>query len=302
MTRASIDIGSNTINLLIAKASVSGLETVFFERIPALLGKGGMQQGILTPEAIARGLKALAAHKASCEEYGVTDITTTATSAVRSASNGSDFVAQVKADVGLDVEVISGDREAELIWKGVRLTGLLDRQLGLIMDIGGGSTEFILGSREKILWKKSYPHGVTRLKERFELSDPFIEHDETLMKRNIAEEWSEMIHQVKEAGCQRLIGASGSFNSLSLMLAKGDESALGPIQQEIGIQPYRALSEFIRNSPPMMRKRLDGLVPDRVDTIGYSCALIDLVLDECAIKEVWRSSYALKEGVISEGL
>jgi len=209
-------------------------------------------------------------------------------------------VEQVKKETGLEIEVIDGDREAELIWKGVRLTGLLDKGPALIMDIGGGSTEFIIADDKEVHWKKSYRLGVTRLKERYQLSDPFVEYDEALMKSAMAEEIADVFEQSRSLRCTTLIGASGSFNSLCAMLAKGDLSKVDPMSQTIELGPYRALSEFIRNSPTMMRKRLDGLVSDRVPTIPYSCSLIDLVLETLSISKIWRSNYALKEGVVSE--
>ena len=297
---AVIDIGTNTINLLVAHEQSRSFITEYFERIPAKLGKGGMALGILTPEAMDRGMEALEKHKKSCAEKGVEMIKVTATSAVRSASNGHDFVHRVKTELGLDIEIIDGDREAELIWKGVKLTGLLHKATGLIMDIGGGSTEFILADAQQIFWKKSYDLGVTRLAERFQAPDPFTESTEQEMRLILETELKELWEALERYPCNRLIGASGSFNSLSTMLAGGEVDELHPVHEPINLDAYTKLSDTLRHTGYEDRSLIPGLVPDRVDTIPYSVLLIDTVIRNADIGSMQRSSYALKEGVMAE--
>ena len=254
----------------------------------------------LTEEAMNRGLDALQTHKENCEKHQVSAIKVIATSAVRSASNGADFVKRVKEELGLEIEVIDGEREAELIWKGVRLTGLLDHEVGLIMDIGGGSTEFILADAEQVHWKRSYDLGVTRLAERFQAPDPFTEPAEREMNEALIEELEELWTALRAAPCQRLIGASGSFNSISTMLVEGDLGKVLPIHQAIDVRAYETLSLTLRRSRFHQRYAIPGLVPDRVDTIPYSVLLIDTVLASQPLWTIERSSYALKEGVMAE--
>jgi len=297
---AVIDIGTNTINLLVAESLGAEFKTLFFERIAAKLGKGGMASGRLTEEAMQRGLDALRVHKVHCKNFQVQDLRITATSAVRSAQNGMDFVAKVKQEFDWEIEVIDGQREAELIWKGVKLTGLLDTGSGLIMDIGGGSTEFILADAKGVNWMKSYDLGVTRLAERFMAHDPFSKEEERSMKRALEEDLKELWKAMESFPCERLIGASGSFNSLSAILAGGILNEQHSICEEIDIQAYSELSARIRSLPFEEREAILGLVPDRVDTIPYSVLLIDTVLDQLDIKEMTRSSYALKEGLMGE--
>jgi len=298
--KAVIDIGTNTINLLIASQQGGKLVSNRFERIPAHLGRGGMQQGVLTPEAMGRGLDALRTHLATCKEKGVEIAKTTATSAVRSCSNGQVFVDRVFKELGLAIEIISGDREAELIWKGVRLTGLLDSGPAIIMDVGGGSTEFILADALEIVWKKSYMLGVTRLRERFEASDPFTAQQEVDMRTVIHQELHELWSHLDQHPCDRLIGASGSFNSVSMMLAGAGKESIADIHEPIDIAAYDALSQRLRSSNEESRRAYPGLVPDRVKTMPYSALLMDVVIDSMPALEMHRSSYALKEGLLSE--
>ncbi|NND94878.1 MAG: phosphatase [Flavobacteriales bacterium] len=297
---AVIDIGTNTMKLLIARKEGHHFISEHFDRLPAKLGKGGMKKGILTEDAIQRSIEILSQFKTDCETRKVDRIKVTATSAVRSASNGREFVAQVKTDLGLEIEVIDGEREADLIWKGVKLTGLLDGDIGLIMDIGGGSTEFILADNEEVIWKKSYDLGVTRIAERFQSPDPFDTASEMKMNSELDKDMSELWQILRYHPVKRLIGASGSFNSISLMLAQGEEDLVPEVWEQIEIDRYKFLSERLRRSDFDTRSVIPGLVPDRVDTISYSALLIDLVLKKGKIQALYRSTYALKEGLMDE--
>lgn len=297
-----IDIGTNTINLLIVSPEVDGFKTEFFDRDPAKLGEGGMMTSTLTEAAMGRGINALAKHKQMCKQWGVgqSDIKVTATSAVRSARNREAFVSQVLDETGLEIEVIDGQREAELIWKGVRYTGLLDKGPALIMDIGGGSTEFIIAEANQVRWMKSYDLGVTRIKEYFKANDPFTEADEVHMQARLEAALSELRHEIKAYPVKSLIGASGSFNSVVLMLAEGDRESLLSVQNEIPMTDYQALSLKLRRTGMSERAVIPGLIPDRVDTMPYAVLLIDYVTESLGLEKMWRSSYALKEGLVSE--
>ncbi len=300
MRIAVIDIGTNTIKLLIARQEGNLFKSEHFNRLPAQLGKGGMESGCITPEAIQRGMDILSQFNADCISREVDTIKVTATSAVRSASNGMDFVKKVKDEIGLEIEVIDGDREAELIWKGVRLTGLLDAEPSLIMDIGGGSTEFIIADSKEVIWKKSYDLGVTRIAERFKAPDPFDEASEAKMILELEEDMEELWQALHFHPVKCLIGASGSFNSVSLMLAQGDEASLPEIWEQIDINEYSFLSDRLRRSDFESRSRIPGLVPDRVGTIPYSALLIDILLKKGQMSTLYRSTYALKEGLMGE--
>ena len=300
--KAVIDIGTNTINLLIVSPEGNGYRTEFFDREPAKLGEGGMMTSTLTDTAIWRAIRALAAHRQTCEEWGVgqSDIKVTATSAVRSARNREEFVLQVLDATGMEIEVIDGQREAELIWKGVRITGLLDEGPALIMDIGGGSTEFILADAKQVRWMKSYDLGVTRIKEYFNASDSFSEREEGHIRARLEAALSELRDEFKAFPVKTLIGASGSFNSLVLMLAEGDRESLLPVQNEILLADYQALSMKLRRTGRPERAAIPGLIPDRIDTMPYAALLIDYVTERLGIESILRSSHALKEGLVSE--
>ncbi|MEJ7693885.1 hypothetical protein [Daejeonella sp.] len=156
---AILDLGTNTFHLLIADISSGGPEVVYQDTIAVKLGEGGISRCDISKEAFERGLKAIRAFKEAIDHHQVTRVKSAATSAIRSASNGADFIEKIKSETGLNLEIIDGEREAELIYIGVRAAVNLE-QMSLIVDIGGGSVEFILCDKNRIVWKRSFEVGV----------------------------------------------------------------------------------------------------------------------------------------------
>ncbi|RYF90802.1 MAG: exopolyphosphatase, partial [Chitinophagaceae bacterium] len=158
MRYAAIDIGTNTFHLIIADGTTDGFTVIHKENLPVKLGEGSINQGFINDAAMARAMAAFSHFREQLDKFKVKNVRAVATSAVRSAINGQDFVEAVKDATGIDIEVIDGDEEAELIYEGVKLSGAITGK-SLIMDIGGGSTEFILCDEENLIWKKSYNIG-----------------------------------------------------------------------------------------------------------------------------------------------
>ncbi|MCC6689956.1 MAG: phosphatase, partial [Bacteroidia bacterium] len=162
MLVAVIDLGTNTFNLLIAELLAAGKYRILYNtKLPVKLGKGGINKNQLLPDAMERGINALNDYKNIIAQYNVAKTYAFATSAMREATNSNEFIKRIH-ELGISVDVISGDREAELIYKGVRLAIDIGEQHVVVMDIGGGSTEFIIANNKQILWKKSFLLGVSR--------------------------------------------------------------------------------------------------------------------------------------------
>jgi exopolyphosphatase / guanosine-5'-triphosphate,3'-diphosphate pyrophosphatase len=182
---AIIDLGTNTFNLLVYRTGEQGMQVLHSVELPVFLGKGGIEQGRITDVAFARGVEALRNHKATALARGVTDLRGFGTSMLRNASNGGDFVDQVWNELGIRITVIPGEREAELILAGVRQAVSLSTRPALVMDIGGGSTEFILATDKALMWKQSYELGVTRLRERIPVSEPITVEEEARIAQHL---------------------------------------------------------------------------------------------------------------------
>ncbi len=299
---AVIDIGTNTFNLLIVEKKGKHPNTLHNSRIPVRLGKGGITKKKITEDAFQRGIEALKELKKIIDDYSCNGIYAFATSMVRDADNGLVFVEEVKKQTGITVHIISGDREAELICNGVRKAVKMDRKM-LIMDIGGGSTEFIIADRNNIYWKKSYQLGVTRLYETFQQNDPItlaeIHQTETLLEKEL----NELILELNREKIESLIGSAGSFESYAEMIeCKISGKGIDPKtpSQHLHLQEMKLLLEEIIISNHEERKRMKGLHEIRRDLIVMASILIRFILKKAAFNEVIYSAYALKEGVLLE--
>jgi exopolyphosphatase/guanosine-5'-triphosphate,3'-diphosphate pyrophosphatase len=211
---AIIDCGTNTFNLLVKEKVEGKWKTLFKTKLPVKLGAGGFSENVLLPNRMARGIDALYSYKNVIDSLGVKDVRVFATSAVREASNGNEFVARVKKHLNFDMEVISGDREAELIFEGVVQTTEEIKEDYLIMDIGGGSTEFIFVRDQKPLWRKSYLLGVSRLHGLLKPASRINQDDVHRLRAHLNAELQDLISFLKENPVKILVGSSGSFDTL----------------------------------------------------------------------------------------
>lgn len=298
---AVIDCGTNTFNLLIVDISKDGWHKVFSSKIAVKLGKGGIQQGVIRPERLARGLDALIAHKHTMMNYGVTDALVLATSAMREAENAPIFIRQARELCGFEVRVIDGVREAQLIFKGVEQTIHLDKERVTIVDIGGGSTEFIIASAEGIHFTLSLPIGVARLYETIEPSDPMTSEETQRMYHYLDELLKPLADALQRFPSTIMIGSSGSFDTLLDMHVASEGTAHHEgLSQEIPLKAFRVIHDKIVNSNREKRLMLPGMIPLRVDYMPLASTLTNYLLDRYHFESMIRSAYALKEGAVAE--
>ena len=300
MRTAILDCGTNTFNLLIADVLLSRWETVKLIKFPVKLQEGGFIDGNIRPAPFNRGLDALDQIKLIIQEYGVEKIHATATSAIRSAANGPEFIAIAKEKYQIPLEIISGDRGAELIAKGV-LSTLDSEGEYLIMDIGGGSTEFIIYRDGAVEWSKSYQLGVSRLFERIKPSDPMSVEDEQELITILNQELVELHDKLKDRPMSTLVGSSGSFDSIVNRidhrwgLLNSDQD-----NQHILTSHFEVLYEELRKCSKIQRLSYPGLSPMRADFMVISMILIKYMVDHLGLNILHQSSRALKEGVLEE--
>lgn len=301
MRAAIIDLGTNTFNLLIVDIDGYAYQVVYGEKMAVKLGQGGLTDGVIRPEAAQRGIDALAQHMRTIGQYRCGKVLAFATSAVRSASNGFEFIDRVKREVGLEVKVISGDEEAQLIFEGVELAmgGFIEPSL--IMDIGGGSTEFIIANNNGICWKRSYDLGISRLLEWLRPSDPLTPKDIARFYDRLESELMPMVEKCHDFGVTTLVGSSGSFDSFIEMIwaSYGVERSIKDIKcEEFDLTDLANLNQKLVNSSYEVRKAIPGLVEMRVDTIHLASLMVQWVLNKANLHQLTLSTYALKEGVL----
>ncbi|HXB12091.1 MAG TPA: phosphatase [Bacteroidia bacterium] len=295
---AIIDMGTNTFNLLIAEKGKDGKPNFIYSReLPVEIGKGGIHKGHITDEATERAVNALHLHNKTIAEHNIKDVYAFATSAVRDAGNQKEFSEKVKKEAGIDIHILSGEDEAKWIYEGVKHASVLGEHVSLIMDIGGGSTEFIIANSDTVFWKKSYPLGVTRLYEMFNQSDRLMENQREVGKY-IADMIVELIEAAKEHSPVELIGSSGSFESFAQIILSRTGGEPNPQNgYDFSMEEFDKLYSELMKSTLEERLQIQGLISMRAPMFAYSGLLTKSVLIRLGIKKMKLSHYALKEGI-----
>ena len=296
---AIIDIGTNTFNLLVFEGDMHILHA---EELPVFLGRGGIEKGIIADDAMERGKNVLRTLVTKAGSLRADHISVFGTSALRNAKNGSVLVDFAQQELGVTISVISGDDEAELILAGVRKAVTFTRKPMLIMDIGGGSIEFILATDKALMWKRSFELGVTRLRDRIPVSDPISLAEEERIAQHLDDRLEALYAIIERHEPHMLIGSAGSFDSLASIISETHQS---PLANEAKTMNFSAM-EFDDLRDKLMRmtrtERLNvpGLPEHRVDTLPYALIAIDRVLQAGGIRDMAWSKYALKEGAAAK--
>lgn len=297
---AVIDCGTNTFNLLIAKLSSDNtIESVYSGKIPVKLGEGGIDKNILSPAAFDRGVNAIKEFHSKIKEFPVTKTIGVATAAIRDAKNGNNFISACKAATNISIEIIDGNREAELIWLSAK-TCVNTTEKFLIMDIGGGSNEFVIADDKKIYWKKSYRLGLSRLKEMYKLDEnPPPDHLKAL-EVFLKNEMIEVFEMCAKFNTRLLIGTAGTFDTYSNVFSikkTGNSFDFTNKTYEFNTEELlQFCSEFIYLTAEE-RNNIEGIADFRKEFMVYAAILTKVVMENCEIKNCSLSSYALKEGV-----
>lgn len=303
MRIAILDLGTNTFHCLIVSIDAKGaIKRLFKSKTVVKLGEG-IHEGIIAPNAFARGVKAIQHYRSVIDTYKPDTILGFATSAVRSASNGLLFLQTLKEETGITIEVISGDREAELIYYGVRSCVELSDQPELIMDIGGGSTEFIIANKDQIFWKHSFELGASRLIQMFNPSDPLKEVEIQQLENYFGNVLKLLFEETKKYSIERLVGSSGSFDTLAEMIGyrfHGRNLLKDKNAYHFNLEEYFKLHEILVPSTILQRSRMKGLIKMRIDMIVIASMLTAFTIRQIGISKMTVSKFALKEGAMFE--
>lgn len=303
MRIAVIDCGTNTFNLLVVELQNSSFKRIYTSKIPVKLGEGGINNKVIHEIPFKRGVDALVKFKNELNKLSVVEVYAFATSAIRDAENGIDFKNEVLKQSGIEINIIDGNKEAELIYKGNKLAMDLGNGPSLIMDIGGGSTEFIIGNKEHILWKKSYRLGAARMLEKFKPSDPITEKEIQEIYAYLNKELSEIKPLIEHYKPVELIGSSGAFDSVVEMIhgqLLGEKFEKEKTEYSVDLKNYNKIAEMVIQSTLAQRKIMKGLVEMRVDMMVVSCLLINFTLQTFNLQKMRVSTYSLKEGALHE--
>jgi exopolyphosphatase/guanosine-5'-triphosphate,3'-diphosphate pyrophosphatase len=294
MRKAVIDLGTNTFNLLIAEVNHHGLDIVHSEKEGVALGMGGINQNVLAPDAYERGIGTLTRFKKVCDDLGATEIRGIGTSALRDASNATQFIEQVQQDLGIRIEIVTGHREAELIYQGVKWTYDFEEP-AVIMDIGGGSTEFVFADKKGINDLISLNIGVSRIYQHFKCADPMSEQDVAYIEQWLEEKANGFFDGKEE---YILIGASGSFETFyELIHNEPFPSKLKAV--EISVDYLRDCLDQIIASTQAERNANDWIIPIRKKMAPIAAVKVRWVLNKLSINRTYISPCSLKEGALT---
>ena len=296
---AVIDLGTNTCNLLISNKLQDGsMETLYDRKLPVKLGRGGIHNNILLPDAIDRGIKALQNHYVTIQSFDVFEVKVIGTSALRGAVNREEFLDRVKQLLGWEIEIIDGELEANLIFRGVGLS--LPKSIGkyLIMDIGGGSTEFILADQNGILWKKSFNIGVARVLETIRMSDPLTEAEILASEMWFDEHLEELWNICKFHSPETLVGCSGAFDTFMDIYEKEPPDLKIRKVSEFPLEAYKQIHNQLIQSDHETRSEMEGMDKMRVEMIVIASVFTNFILQKLQIRKLLHTHNSLKEGVM----
>lgn len=300
---AAIDLGTNSFHAVVADLYADGhFEVVDTLKEMVLLGEGAGARG-LHPEAMDRGIAALRIFRSLCDGHGVERILAYATSAIREARNGGEFIQRAIDETGIKVNAISGLLEAELISHGVRHGIDLGDSEHLMVDIGGGSVEFIVGDREVTRHMESLKIGVARLRAGFVDADPAPKKSLKAMARHIREKIAPVVEVWRDSPEPRsrtMVGSSGTFQAVAMLIARRRDRDV-PIALNGYEVTRKELDALLAEVMPMDRAHraaLTGLDERRIDLIVPGLVLIRTLCEQFDCDKIRISTQALREGIL----
>ena len=301
MRIAAIDIGTNSIHMIVVRVRPDlSFEVIDREKEMVRLGAGGLDGRSLTPTAVTAALQTLAKFRRLADSHKVDEIVAAATSAIREADNGGDFLSEVARRTGIQIRVISGTEEARLIHMAAVYGVHMGGSPAVVIDIGGGSIEVTLGTASHLTHARSFKLGVIRLTERFVRTDPLSKRDERRMVKHINKEIGAYLDTVADRRFERVIGTSGTILSLGALALSED----GVVRDEalrnrrVPAKAIRRLRKRLSGADLEARLHMSGLDPRRADIAVAGSVLLDCVLRRLGAEDMTLCDLALREGLV----
>ena len=305
MRIAALDLGSNSFHLLVADVHPDGtFEPITREKDMLRLGDDVARSGRISPSLADRAVASVRRLRQLADGLGTQEVIAKATSAIRTATNGSELVDRIEAETGVEVEVISGLEEARLIFAAVRASLVLEPAPALCVDIGGGSVELVIGDAAGLRWATSVPLGVGRLTAELVQSDPPSRADRAALEARIRADLAPTLGEVLGRRPQMAVGTSGTINDLARLAAvnEGGEFPASANGLRIEAEPLRALQRRIVRMRSAERRRLPGIEEKRADLLPAGVTLLATIFDIFEIDSMVTSDWALREGIVLDAV
>ncbi|HVK38193.1 MAG TPA: Ppx/GppA phosphatase family protein [Candidatus Kapabacteria bacterium] len=300
-TLAAIDVGTNSFHLVVVRLlEQKQFSLITKEKAVVRLGESPSQIKRLSDDAIERGVEAM---KIFRQIAALTDspIRAVATSAVREATNRDEFIARVREETGIEIEVVSGFEEARLIYLGALQALPIYNERVTLFDIGGGSTEFVIGHQGRIHYANSFKIGAIRITQRCFPDEAVTREQLDRCRLFIRGEIYHAVEEIRRNGTRTAIASSGTAQTVASMILamRGEvipESLNGVIVTHAEVRAV--LDRVIAATTHAERAALPGVDPRRADILVAGCLVLETILSDCGFSEYMISSYALREGII----
>ncbi|MBN1633613.1 MAG: Ppx/GppA family phosphatase [Ignavibacteria bacterium] len=300
---AAIDIGTNSFHLIVVKTGDKGtFKIITREKEVVRLGKSSSDMKYISVDAVHRAISTLKRFKLICDSFNA-EIRTVATSAVREALNGEDFISEVFYKTGIKIEIVSGYEEARLIYMGVLQALPVFKKKILLIDIGGGSTEMLIGEKGEVIYANSTKIGTVRLTERFFPDKKFTPDAIEEAKMYTRSVLFPVLRRIKEYSFDTVVGSSGTISTIGSMIYflenpdTGNDSYLNNyVYNKESL--YQIVKKITRYLNVNQIEELRGLDSQRADIITAGAIILEQIFLELDVNRITVSNYALREGII----
>ncbi len=298
---AAIDVGTNSFHMVVASVDNKGMLSIKSrDKEMVRLGQSGGDMKYLQTDAIRRGVNTLKNFTELAKSLGA-DVFAVATSATREAINKEEFLEKVKREVGVDIEVISGLEEARLIYIGAMHALPIYDSKTLLIDIGGGSTETVVGHKGEMIFSNSQKLGAIRMTKSFFPNGDTTPEQVEACRKYIRGVWSPKLKMIKQTGFDKVIGTSGTIQTLASMALAGNNEPIPEILNGITIKTsdiLKIIQKIIREKNSKNRANMPGMEAKRADIILGGALILEQIFLELNIEKITISAYALREGIV----
>jgi exopolyphosphatase/guanosine-5'-triphosphate,3'-diphosphate pyrophosphatase len=298
---AALDLGSNSFHLLVVEARPDGsFLPLAREKEMLRLGDVVARDGALTEEAIEAAIETVRRFKTIADVQHADEIVAMATAAMRQAANGPEAAERIEAATGVRVQVVSGIREAQLVFEAVRASVLIDPGPALCADLGGGSLELSVGDRFGLSCATSLHLGVGRLTTEFVRTDPPSKKDRARLKEHISRSLDTVLDDLLACGPKLLVGTSGTFCALARSAAARRDGIVpySVNQLTVTARELAALGDLVNSLSSYERGRLAGIDARRAELMPAGAAVAEVLMDKTGLRELTVSEWGLREGII----
>lgn len=300
-TLAAIDVGTNSFHLVVVRPMQNQKFTVLAkEKIVVRLGESPHQIRHLTEDAMMRGIEAMKLFALVAARMD-SPIRAVATSAVREASNADEFIERVQSETGIEIEVVSGFEEARLIYLGVLQALPVYNERIALFDIGGGSTEFLVGEHGRTLYANSFRIGAIRMTQRFLPDEKVTAEQVERCRLYLRGEIYHAAREIRSRDCSRIVASSGTAQTVAAIAIAMRGEAVPEVLNEVTVtlKEVRQVVARVAEAPSFAeREKIPGIDPRRADIIVAGAVTLEAILEECGFDAYTISSYALREGII----